>query len=85
MGKRPPEEAPISGRVKFYRSEKGWGAIASPSLSHDVWVHFSTIDAPGYRTLDDGDEVEFRYEDCAGVQDSWHYRTTWCRRVEPSR
>jgi len=69
------------GRVQFFLSEKGWGAIVSPQLSHDVWVHFSVIDSHGYRSLDEGDAVEFRYEDCAGHQDSWYFRATWVRRL----
>jgi CspA family cold shock protein len=73
------EDQILQGRVKFYRSEKGWGAIVSPHLDHDIWVHFSTIDVPGYRDLQQGDQVEFTYEDCWGVQDSWHYRTKWVR------
>ena len=69
----------LRGRVKFYKAEKGWGGIHSSDLPHDVWVHFSAIDAPGYRSFEQGDEVEFRYEDCWGHQDSWHYRATWAR------
>ncbi len=69
----------LHGRVKFFLPEKGWGGIEAPELSHDVWVHFSVIDAAGYRSLDEGDAVEFRYESC--VQDSWLYRATWVRRL----
>ena len=85
MSERSPERTPTIGRVKFFRSDKGWGAIVTPSLPHDVWVHFSSIEGEGFRSLDEGDPVEFTYEDCWGRQDSWHYRTTWCRRVEPKR
>ena len=74
----------LRGRVKFFNADKGWGGVISPSLPHDVRVRFSTIDAPGCRTLEKGDEVEFTYEDCWGSQDSWHYRTTWIRRLTPS-
>jgi cold shock protein len=84
----PSEEAgpapTLTGRVKFYRDVKGWGAIVSPDLSHDVWVHFSAIDGEGYRAFTEGDEVEFKYEDCWGHQDSWHYRATWARRLPAS-
>lgn len=73
------------GRVKFFLEEKGWGAIVSPELPHDVWVHFGHIDREGFRALSEGDEVEFRYEECWGNQDSWHYRTTWARPVRPAR
>ncbi len=65
--------------MKFFDADRGWGAIVSPELPHDVWAPFSTIEAEGYRSLTEGDEVEFRYEDCWGSQDSWQYRTTWVR------
>jgi len=82
----PMAKPTYRGRVKFFRPDKGWGAIVSAELAHDVWVHFATIDgSDGFRSLDDGDEVEFRYEDCWGSQDSWHYRTTWVRRTSPSK
>jgi cold shock protein len=76
----PPEQKPVlTGNVKFWRGTKGWGAITSPDLPHDVWAHFSTIEATGYRALHEGDLVEFVYEDCWGHQDSWHYRATWVK------
>jgi cold shock protein len=76
-----PERSILTGRVKFFTATKGWGAIMSPDLPHDVWVHFSVIDGAGYRAFSEGDDVEFRYEDCWGHQDSWHYRATWARRI----
>ena len=69
----------LTGHVKFWRDDKGWGAVTSLDLPHDVWVHFSAVDGEGYRSLDEGDPVEFRYEDCWGRQDSRHYRATWAR------
>lgn len=79
-GPRTVREQPILvGRVKFFGTTKGWGAIISPDLPHDIWVHFSVIEGEGYRALAEGDEVEFTYEDCWGHQDSWHYRATWAR------
>jgi CspA family cold shock protein len=64
------------GVVKFFRPEKGWGAIASAELpdGYDAWVHFSVIDAPGYRDLVKGDEVEFEYE--PAQQDSFRFVAT---------
>jgi CspA family cold shock protein len=69
------------GTVKFYRQEKGWGAIASPELPDglDAWVHFSVIEMDGYRSLDEGDQVEFDYE--AAQQDSFRFRATRVRRL----
>ena len=67
------------GTVKFYKSEKGWGAISSDELpaGHDAWVHFSVIVGEGYRSLEAGQQVEFSYE--AARQDSFEYRATEVR------
>jgi len=50
-----------SGVVKVWHDELGWGGLTAPSVSGDVWAHFSAIDAPGYRYLTEGDAVEFRW------------------------
>ena len=52
------------GTVKFFKPDKGWGAITSPDLpdGFDAWVHFSAIEMDGYRSLNAGDPVEFDYE-----------------------
>ncbi|MFJ4657702.1 cold-shock protein [Nocardia sp. NPDC088792] len=70
-----------NGVVKFFETEKGWGAIASPDLpgGHDAWVHFSAIEGTGFRALEAGDRVTFEYE--AVRQDSFHYRATWVRKL----
>jgi cold shock protein len=64
------------GTVKFYNENKGWGGISSAELpdGFDAWVHFSAIEAEGYRFLISGQDVEFEYEPC--VQDSWRFRAT---------
>ena len=73
----------VHGTVKFYREEKGWGAIQSPALPEgkDAWVHFSFIEGDGYRSLVAGEPVEFDYE--ALQQDSFEYRATRVRRLAP--
>lgn len=68
----------VRGTVRFFRADKGWGGIESADTPGDVWVHHSVIEMPGFRTLSEGQQVEFRYE--SGRQDSWNYRATW---VEP--
>jgi superfamily II DNA/RNA helicase/cold shock CspA family protein len=47
-----------TGTVKFFNAEKGFGFISRPD-GEDVFVHFSNIAGDGYRSLDDGQEVEF--------------------------
>ncbi|GAB2735381.1 cold-shock protein [Salinifilum aidingensis] len=46
------------GTVKWFNSEKGYGFIAVDGES-DVFVHYTAINMSGFRTLDEGDRVEF--------------------------
>ena len=46
------------GTVKWFNDSRGYGFIARPS-GGDVFVHFSSIQGDGFRTLAEGDEVEF--------------------------
>jgi CspA family cold shock protein len=48
----------ITGTVKWFNSEKGFGFI-TPENGADVFVHYSEIQSSGYRTLNEGDKVEF--------------------------
>ena len=47
-----------TGTVKFFNAEKGFGFI-SRSDGDDVFVHFSNIEGSGYKTLEEGQTVEF--------------------------
>ena len=47
-----------TGIVKFFNSEKGFGFIAREGAD-DVFVHYSNIQGNGYRSLDEGQHVEF--------------------------
>jgi CspA family cold shock protein len=46
------------GTVKWFNAEKGYGFIAEDG-GPDVFVHYSAIDATGYKSLEEGDRVEF--------------------------
>ena len=46
------------GTVKFFNAEMGFGFISREN-GDDVFVHFSAIQADGYKTLEDGQRVEF--------------------------
>ena len=48
----------IRGTVKWFSAEKGYGFI-TPEDGPDVFVHYSAIQASGYRKLEAGDAVEF--------------------------
>jgi len=47
-----------TGTVKWFNSDKGYGFI-SRAGAEDVFVHYSAIQMDGYRTLDEGQRVEF--------------------------
>jgi cold shock protein len=47
-----------TGTVKFFNSEKGFGFISREGAD-DVFVHYSNIQGNGYRSLDEGQQVEF--------------------------
>ncbi|MGB9724568.1 MAG: cold-shock protein [Chloroflexia bacterium] len=49
------------GHVKWFNATKGYGFI-SRAEGGDVFVHFSAIQGAGYRTLEEGEEVEFEVE-----------------------
>lgn len=51
----------VVGTVKWFSSSKGYGFISQEGGS-DVFVHFSAIQTEGYRTLDEGQKVEFSTE-----------------------
>ncbi len=48
-----------SGVVKWFNNAKGFGFITLSDRPDDVFVHFRAIQGEGYRTLDEGQEVEF--------------------------
>jgi CspA family cold shock protein len=47
-----------TGTVKFFNNDKGYGFITQES-GPDVFVHFSNIEGDGYKTLEEGQKVEF--------------------------
>jgi CspA family cold shock protein len=47
------------GTVKWFNAEKGFGFIAPADGGADVFVHFSAIEAQGYRSLEENQQVEF--------------------------
>ncbi|WP_040836920.1 cold-shock protein [Nocardia brevicatena] len=47
------------GSVKWFNSEKGFGFIAQDGGGPDVFVHYSAVAGAGFRTLEEGQRVEF--------------------------
>jgi CspA family cold shock protein len=52
------ESALATGTVKFFNAEKGYGFISREGAK-DVFVHYSNIQGQGYKTLEEGQRVEF--------------------------
>jgi CspA family cold shock protein len=52
----------IQGKVKWFNNSKGYGFIEHDG-GKDVFVHFSAIQTEGYKSLSEGDKVEFNIED----------------------
>lgn len=49
----------VTGTVRWYSPEKGYGFIAPDDGEDDVFVRFSAIESSGFKTLDAGDRVSF--------------------------
>ena len=60
----------MTGTVKWFNAEKGYGFISNDEGGDDVFVHFSAIQGTGYRSLNEGQKV-------SGLgRQTWHGRTT---------
>lgn len=49
----------MQGKVKWFNNQKGYGFIAPDNGGKDVFVHFSAVQGDGYKSLKEGDSVEF--------------------------
>eukprot|EP01084_Bolivina_argentea_P036679 67823_1 len=59
MAQQNPQKAVAKGTCKRYNSEKGFGFITVDDGSGDVFVHYSEINAPGFKSLQEGESLEF--------------------------
>ncbi|NIH16814.1 MAG: transcription antiterminator/RNA stability regulator CspE [Buchnera aphidicola (Periphyllus lyropictus)] len=53
----------IKGQVKWFNEAKGFGFITPEDGSKDVFVHFSSIQGEGFKTLSEGQNVEFEIQE----------------------
>ena len=49
----------MKGKVKWFNNAKGYGFIGREDGQADVFVHYSAITTEGYKSLQEGDDVEF--------------------------
>src|SRR6202790_3925457 len=57
------------GTVKWFNEKKGFGFIVDPEVPTDIFVHFSVIQADGFKTLNEGETVEYElYRDEKGAK-----------------
>ena len=57
------------GTVKWFSDKKGFGFILDPDVPGDIFVHYSEIQTHGYKTLSEGEEVEYElYHDHKGAK-----------------
>lgn len=52
----------FKGTVKWFNAQKGFGFIVPDNGSKDLFVHYSSIKVNGFRTLKEGDKVEYEVE-----------------------
>ena len=52
----------VQGTVKWFNNSKGYGFISREGGEEDVFVHYSAIQSDGYRSLNEGQRVEFSIE-----------------------
>lgn len=73
--KRPHKEtAVVTATVREWRVEEGWGVLDSPETPGGCFGHYSTIEAPGFRTLSPGQKVDLIWEAPGFKQDGYDYR-----------
>lgn len=49
----------LTGTVKWFNAKKGFGFISNPEVDGDIFVHFSEIRSDGFKTLKEGDTVQY--------------------------
>lgn len=51
-----------TGKVKWFNDQKGYGFIAAEATEEDIFVHFSTVEMDGFRSLKEGQTVSYEAE-----------------------
>lgn len=53
----------VTGTVKWFNASKGYGFITPKNGGNDVFLHYTALDGQGYKTIEEGAEVEFAIVD----------------------
>lgn len=65
----------MRGTVKWFNAAKGFGFISPSDGGDDVFAHYSAIDMEGYKTLTEGQEVEYELEQGPKGPKATHIKT----------
>jgi CspA family cold shock protein len=57
-----------TGTVKWFNAEKGYGFIVPDDGGKDVFVHITAVEEAGFKSLDEGQKLEFELQDNRGKQ-----------------
>jgi cold shock CspA family protein len=71
----------VDGYVTSWDDDAGWGVLTSADVPGELFAHFSSIDAVGYRSLTPGEHVRFDWEPFPSGQDGYFYRATRVQRI----
>ena len=75
MTRKVAEQAgSVAGVVQSFDADEGWGVIEAPEVPGGCFVHFASIETPGYRQLRAGQHVRFTFEKPGFLQDGCPYR-----------
>jgi CspA family cold shock protein len=77
--KRLRQAHAVPGVVRWFDEGEGWGVVDAPEVPRGCFVHFASIEMPGYRGLHAGQRVRFTLERPGFLQDDCPYRalTVW--------
>jgi len=64
-----------TGTVKWFNSSKGYGFISPNNGGDDLFAHFSAIDMDGYKSLKEGQHVEYEIQDSPKGPQAAHIKT----------
>jgi CspA family cold shock protein len=67
------------GTTSWWNEEEGFGVITSPDFVGDIWVHFSFLKMDGYRSLHEGQAVEFKDVMTPSLEPGYPYQARWVR------